>query len=166
MSPTVNPETPVPGGRHRLERAGIGVVDVTESCQSVAEWEKLEALFAGAIEELLWNDFLVLEYDGAPTDSDTPAAWVRTGRAGPNAPSARPTNCHPKHGRTAPSSSRTLSGTTLWPPTSRGPPDRTNRRKQPTGSWPPCVTAAPVTTPMHSTGARAASPSPKVAPAR
>lgn len=82
MSPTISPETPVPGGRHRLERAGIGVVDVTESSQPVDEWERLEALFAKAIEELLWNDFLILEYDGAPTDSDTPAAWVRTGPGG------------------------------------------------------------------------------------
>lgn len=82
MCPTVNPETPVPGGRHRLERAGIGVVDITEPCHSAAEWEKLQALFAGAIVDLLWNDFLVLEYDGAPAGSDTPAAWVRTGPGG------------------------------------------------------------------------------------
>lgn len=82
MSPTVNPETPVPGARHRLERAGIGVVEVAEVGPLTTEWEKLANLFAVAIEELLWNDFLVIEYDDAPAASETPAAWVRTGPGG------------------------------------------------------------------------------------
>ena len=77
MSPTVNPETPVPGARHRLERAGIGVVEVTELCPPATEWEELEHLLTVAIAQLLWNDFLVIEYDHTPATSDTPAAWVR-----------------------------------------------------------------------------------------
>lgn len=82
MSPTVDPETPFPGARHRLERAGIGVVDVTEAKRPSTEWERLEVLFTEAIENLLWNDFLVIEYDGAPATAETPAAWVRTGPGG------------------------------------------------------------------------------------
>ncbi|MDO5366955.1 hypothetical protein [Kocuria sp.] len=82
MSPTVNPETPVPGARHRLERAGIGVVEVTELCPPATEWEELEHLLTVAIAQLLWNDFLVIEYDHTPATSDTPAAWVRTGPGG------------------------------------------------------------------------------------
>lgn len=132
MCPTVNPETPVPGGRHRLERAGIGVVDITEPCHSAAEWEKLQALFAGAIVDLLWNDFLVLEYDGAPAGSDTPAAWVRTGQAAPSAPSARRTSYRRRSGPTAPNTSRTPAGTFRWPRISRGLLDRTNPKRPPT----------------------------------
>lgn len=82
MSPTDYPEKPVTGGLRRLERAGIGVVDTTQPSRSAAEWEKLEILLASAIEELLWNDFLVIEYDGAPPDAETPAGWVRTGPGG------------------------------------------------------------------------------------
>lgn len=82
MSRTANPETTLPGARHRLERAGTGVVEVTEICPPATEWEQLENLFTTANAELLWNDFLVIEYDDAPAASDTPAARVRTGSGG------------------------------------------------------------------------------------
>lgn len=71
-------QRPVPRG---LERAGIGVVDLTEPARPDGAWQRLGRLLARAMRELAWNDFLILDYDAAP-GQETPAAWFRTGPRG------------------------------------------------------------------------------------
>ena len=79
MFSSIDSERPTTGDHGRLERAGIGVVDLTSTRTHNGAWRQLQAQCAGAISKLKWNDFLVIDYEGG---QDTPAAWVRTGPRG------------------------------------------------------------------------------------
>lgn len=82
MSFTIDSGQSTTGDRHRLERADIAVVDATSTRRLEGAWGRLQTQCAKAIRELKWNDFLVVDYDLAPADADTPAAWIRTGPKG------------------------------------------------------------------------------------
>lgn len=82
MSRHAGSQPPAPRGRHGLERAGIGVVDLSGPAHRHRAWQRLIHLLARSMRELAWNDFLILDYDAAAPGQETPAAWFRTGPRG------------------------------------------------------------------------------------
>ncbi|MGY4843675.1 hypothetical protein ACW9PK_02665 [Kocuria sp. MNB10] len=86
MSHSRTPHGHGPSTEVALRRAGIGVVLARVASAvpdpPVCPWSRLESVLTGAIAGMLWNDFLMVEYDPPEGTPDVPAAWVRTGPRG------------------------------------------------------------------------------------